>query len=159
MELDAEAKLSLTLDNTEKAIKDLHEKLKLLAYAPIPRKMIASGTTDATGYALLDFGGPAMGRLWNLTLFTITGNSDSQTIANSLVTLYVGRPVPAVSLADCVVPATNALPNYFTFNKDQVFVSDQEHVFAIVRNAGAAALLTASIRALDYNKAYRWQGL
>lgn len=157
-----EIKLALgaEFDNVAEGLKGLREQLRKLSYMPIASSLTASGTSNAAGTALLKIGRPAHGRVWNVTRVSVLGADDQTVLAGSKVAVYSGSAV-SPNLSDVLDPATAAdtVPFIIYWNKDQIFVTDNDDLFVIVYGAGAGQSLVANATVLDYNKANRWEAL
>lgn len=158
--VEADFAIGLRLGKAETEISQLRDKLKLASFAPIPSALTASGVSSAAGLALIKVGRPAHGRLWSVTRIIVCGADDQTVLAGSKVAVYVGSAV-SPNLSDVLDPATAAdtVPYVQYWNKEQVFVTDNDDLFVIVYGAGAAQSLVVNATVIDYNRASRWMGI
>jgi hypothetical protein len=157
--VEADFDIGLKLGAVEKELTGVRKQLAALSYMPIASSLTASGPANAAGTALLKIGRPSHGRMWNITRVSVLGADDQTVLAGSKVAVYVGSSV-SPNLSDVLDPAAAAdtVPFIIYWNKDQVFVTDNDDLFVIVYGAGANQLLVANATVLDYNKAGRWEG-
>jgi hypothetical protein len=158
--VEADFDIGLKLGTVADKLDGIRQQLRQLAYMPIASSLTASGPADATGKALLKLGRPAHGRLWNITRVSVLGADDQTVLVGSKVAVYVGSSV-SPNLSDVLDPAIAAdtVPFIIYWNKDQVFVTDNDDLFVIVYGAGANQSLVVNATVLDYNKAGRWEGV
>ena len=158
--VEAEFDIGLKLGAVEEGLNGIRDQLRLLTYMPICSSLTASGVANAAGTALLKIGRPSHGRLWNITRVSVLGADDQTVLVGSKVAVYVGSST-SPNLSDVLDPAIAAdtVPFVIYWNKDQVFVTDNDDLFVIVYGAGAGQALVANATVLDYNKAGRWQGV
>lgn len=131
------------LDGLERAGRDAR---------PLRRTLVAAARAPASGSTttVLTLGGPAVGRIWNVTYVTVAGSDDSTVVPNATLALYTGDPA-APSLAGLVIPANgSAVPNSASFSQDQLWVHDDEQMFVVVYGAPVSQALSAVARVLDY---------
>jgi hypothetical protein len=116
-----------------------------------------ASTVMAAGdpYALLNFGHPPDGHLWELASLMLTGADDHTAVAGATPAFYVGAPpTPAGSTpseSELVIPATlggvvASLPNYVTFGSRELVAMTSERCYVVIYSAPADQQLAGVLR-------------
>jgi hypothetical protein len=104
----------------------------------------------ASGFVVIDFGVPAMGRRWTVKSLAMAPAAGivSGTLAGS-ANWYVGNPA-TFGPGEWCAPTMTTLPAFQTFGADQLVVTPSNHLFVVLTGgtAGQSALARASI--LEY---------
>lgn len=159
LELDASAALDVTfgeaVDQLSGVTKDLKTTLEaLFERHAIPLSTSGSGVAATGAPTLLDAGGPAIGRYWEIVTMTVVGTNDRTLVTGASVAFYVGATSMAGNLADLVLPATQGgvaatVPANAQFSRRQVIVQYPQHAYFLVYGAPNAQALQANIRGWD----------
>lgn len=123
----------------------------------VPLSVPAGTAAPASGPAVLDLGGPAQGRWWELTAIAVVGDDDHTAIADTNVALYVtsrlsGTQLPPLS--DLILPGTQggtavSVPANAQFSRRQVVALHPTHIVVLVYGASSGQQLRAAGRGWD----------
>lgn len=125
--------------------------------APFATSDGAVGGVGAANAAVLDLGGPNIGRYWELTTLAVFGGDDRTVIAGTNVVLYITQTSAAplaLSLADVVLPgAANGVavtvPFADQFGRRQIVALPPNRVIVVVYGVLANVPVNATARGWD----------
>lgn len=122
------------------------------ALAPISYRRRASGT-PASGALVLDFGGPAQGRTWELRHVVVGGDTPADTRAGAAYVYRVAGGVlasmPAMLSMSDVIDWTATLPNVSFYAAGDVPIVAGERIFVVVAGGTDGEDYQAAVTVLD----------
>jgi hypothetical protein len=168
MSIDVDAdfmvKLGLSLDGISAGISTMNkraERENQLKLAAFPRsEALFSPPFVAAGF--YDFGGPQLGRHWEVRLAGVVGivtpANNAWVVGGTppVVTFYEGLLMTGIAMAPGILPAGlvkwqfNALPAFDNFSGDQFIIHENQHLLVGVTTVPATTALTCIATINDF---------
>lgn len=158
-ELDAGAAIQIDfgaeIDRLGRATTDLRTALDAaFDLHAIPLSTNGSAIAAAGVRTLIDVGGPAVGRFWEVVALTVIGSDDHTVLAGTNVAFYAGIPAAAGNLADIVLPGTQGgaattVPANAQFSRRQIVIPYPQHAYFLIYGASAGQSLSGNLRGWD----------
>lgn len=133
----------------------LHELKKIAKYeeayqfGAVEVALRGSASSDAAGDSVvIDLGGPAYGRLWQLRRLVVGGALWTSTVAGSALVVVSTQRSSTPPLPD-IADQAPSLPNVATYSTGQVIVRNPNHLYVVFLSPTASTLYAVGGAATD----------
>lgn len=115
----------------------------------------------ASGPLVLDLGGPAVGRKWEVRALAVSDAGNTATAVAGVANFYIGKATPPVIPAANWVPLAPtawrwtfaALPNLVTFSSDARTVLPSDRLYCVITGGTPAQAILAQAEVKDFSPA------
>lgn len=115
---------------------------------PLRAPVQKAGAVPTSGALVLDLGGPAMGRRWDVKNISVTDAADVTAAVTGKAWLYVGQPgaygPPGLRWELAALPAVDK------FSSEQLAVTPPDRLLVVVTGSTAGQVLLARAEILDF---------
>lgn len=122
---------------------------RLLRRIPVDARATATAVATAAGTAVVDLGGPAVGRLWLLRRLVVWSGDLATTVSGASVICYAAGSGASLSLPDAFDRASG-LPAVAFYSSRQVVIAPPGRVILALAGVAAGASVGATLAAEDW---------